>query len=126
MTTGERIRAVRKELGLTGTEFGKAIGLASSTISCMEIGRREITERTIYLIRDKFGVREEWLRTGNGEMFTEEKEVNELDEFLRDASPETRRLMKKILALDEEEQAFVENIMDGLIRAYQKGSNNKG
>lgn len=31
-----------------------------------------------------------------------------------------------MLALDEEEQAFVENVMDGLIRAYQKGSNNKG
>lgn len=66
---GERIRAVRKQIGLNQTEFGKKIGLQQSSLGQIEIGVRTATDRTIFLISEKYNVNENWLRTGEGNMF---------------------------------------------------------
>lgn len=64
-----RILEVRKKLNLTQNEFAKEIGLKQSSYSDIENGNSPITERTIIAICSKFNVNEEWLRTGNGEIF---------------------------------------------------------
>lgn len=72
-----RIKELRKVLNLTQNEFGTAIGLRSS-ISEIENNKAPITERTIIAICNIFNVNENWLRTGNGEMFiNEDKNFNE-------------------------------------------------
>lgn len=83
-----RIKELRKTLNLTQTEFGQLIGLKSS-MSEIESGKAPITERTIISICAKFNVNENWLRTGNGEMFIEEdKKFNEFFEiFLQLSKP---------------------------------------
>ena len=67
----ERIIELRKFLNLSQTDFGKQIGISKSSISDIEIGRISISERTIISICSKFNVNEEWLKTGNGNMFLE-------------------------------------------------------
>ena len=67
----ERIIELRKSLNLSQTDFGKQIGISKSSISDIEIGRISISERTIISICSKFNVNEEWLKTGNGNMFLE-------------------------------------------------------
>lgn len=71
MTIGERIRLIRKETGLNQTDFGEKVGLRQSSLGQIESGVRNATDRTIILICEKYGVREEWLRNGTGEMFLE-------------------------------------------------------
>lgn len=72
-----RIKELRNNLNLSQREFGNAIGLRSS-ISEIENGKAPITERTIIAICSKFNVNENWLKTGNGEMFiVEDKKFNE-------------------------------------------------
>lgn len=68
-TMNERIKELRKFLGLSGEKFGERIRVAKSTISNIEKGNRNVTEQQIKLICTEFGVSEEWLRTGTGEMF---------------------------------------------------------
>lgn len=64
MTIGERIKTLRKELGLTQTEFGAKIGLKQTAVGMYELGQRGISEQSIQLIAQVFHVRAEWLRTG--------------------------------------------------------------
>lgn len=67
----ERIIELRNFLNLSQTDFGKQIGISKSSVSDIEIGRISISERTIISICSKFNVNEEWLKSGNGNMFLE-------------------------------------------------------
>ena len=65
----DRIRKLRKYLGLTQKDFGNRIGVKGNTIATYESGRNEPIDSVISLICREFNVNEKWLRTGEGEMF---------------------------------------------------------
>lgn len=67
----ERIKELRKALGLTQKEFGDRIGVKRNTITTYEMGRNEPIPSVISLICKEFNVNEDWLRFGTGEMFLE-------------------------------------------------------
>ena len=69
----QRIRALRKALHMTQTEFGKAIGLSQGYLTSIESGKRNVTDRTAIAICRCFLVNREWLRDGVGEMFATER-----------------------------------------------------
>jgi transcriptional regulator with XRE-family HTH domain len=59
---------------MTQTEFGEALGVKRDVINNIENNRLKNPEKQepIYrLMCEKFNVSEEWLRTGEGEMFAE-------------------------------------------------------
>ncbi len=80
----ERIKIIRKELGLTQEEFAKRIGLVRSSVAKYEIGRREPTNAIILSICKEFNIREEWLRTGQGEMFKENPLKDEVGYYIEE------------------------------------------
>lgn len=65
----ERIKEVRKSLGLTQQEFADRIGVKRNTVATYEGGRNIPIDSVVSLICKEFNVNEEWLRTGEGEMF---------------------------------------------------------
>ena len=65
----ERIKELRKLLGLTQQEFADRIGVKRGAIANYEIGRNEPTVSVCSLICREFSVSEDWLRYGTGEMF---------------------------------------------------------
>lgn len=67
-----RIEKARKTLSLTRAAFGEKMGVSGDVINNLERGRVEAKEHMILLICDRFGVNEEWLRTGKGTMFQAE------------------------------------------------------
>jgi len=67
----ERIKELRKSLKLNQTDFGDRIGVKQATIAGYENGSRQPIDAVITAICREFGVNEEWLRTGSGEMFRE-------------------------------------------------------
>lgn len=64
-----RIRLIRKTLSLNQGEFARRIGLTQTTLSMIEAGKTGLTEKNIRLICVTFNIDEDWLRTGEGEMF---------------------------------------------------------
>lgn len=64
-----RIKKLRRELDLTQEKFGSRIGVKGNTVAQWESGRNEPPASAITFIEKEFGVNEEWLRTGAGEMF---------------------------------------------------------
>ena len=63
-----RIKELRKSLGLNQTEFGAKLGISTSAISGYELGTIVPSNSIIKSICREFGVSETWLRTGAGEM----------------------------------------------------------
>ncbi len=72
MTIGDRIKMVRKELSITQDDFAARIGVSKSSISLLESGTNNPSERTVLLICQQFRVSEPWLKEGTGDMFIKE------------------------------------------------------
>lgn len=69
---GERIKRIRRLFDLTQQEFGNRIGVKRNTIATYESGRNNPVDSVVSLICREFDICEEWLRTGEGEMFKPE------------------------------------------------------
>jgi len=65
----ERLKKLRKILDLTQQEFAKRIGSKRNTVAKYETAANTPSAAVVSLICREFDVREEWLRTGEGEMF---------------------------------------------------------
>ena len=65
----ERIKELRKTLGLTQQDFAAKLGIKGGAISNYEIGRNIPIDAVISLICREFNVNETWLREGSGDMF---------------------------------------------------------
>lgn len=65
----ERIKEIRNILQLNQSDFANKIGIGQAGLSAIEKGIRNVTDRNIQLICSAFNVNENWLRTGEGEMF---------------------------------------------------------
>lgn len=81
MRSNDRLKIVRKKLGLTQQEFADKLGIKRGAIANYEIGRNTPIDAVISLICREFGVNEVWLRTGEGgeeNMFTK---VDEDDRY---------------------------------------------
>ena len=97
----DRIKKIRKALDLTQQEFADRIGVKRGGIANYEIGRNEPTDSVISLICREFNVNEDWLRTGEGEMFIK---------LTRDE--EMAKLTKQLL--NEEEDSFKNRLISVL------------
>lgn len=117
MTIGERIKILRKEKCLSMEDFGAIIGMGKSAVSRIENGVNGTTDQTIRSICREFGVNEQWLRTGEGEMF-EQTRASVLDRLSTeyDLSREQRSVIEAFLDLDPQERdvilKYVHNVFD--------------
>jgi transcriptional regulator with XRE-family HTH domain len=78
----ERIKAVRKALGISQRDFCGGIYLSHSFYAKIETGTRNPNERVYELISNKYKVNKNWLITGRGEMFNEPPPDVELDQLI--------------------------------------------
>lgn len=95
----ERIKELRKALGLTQQEFSDKIGVKRNTIAQYESGRNSPIDAVISLICREFNVNETWLRTGEGEMFKPKSRNEELFEFVTNAIGEPTGIQAKMLSI---------------------------
>lgn len=95
----ERIKQIRRELGLTQTEFAERIGLKQNSIALIESGKRNISDQAVLSICREYGVNEKWLRTGDG------------DKMTPDANDELEALAKKY-DLSEADQVLIEKYVN--------------
>lgn len=117
----DRIKLIRKSIGLTQDEFGKRLGLTRGAITNIELNKTEPKPLLIDLICRIFNVNENWLRTGEGEMFMpltrSEKIAKFAGRILRDESPTFQRQLVELLAeLDTEEWEMLERFAQKLAK----------
>lgn len=111
----ERIKQLRKELGLTLEKFGERIGLRKSSLSQIENGVHGVTEQLIKSICREFNVNENWLRTGEGEMFVQKTLDDEIASFIQTIQLEKddsfkKKFIKILSSLDEADWTKLETM----------------
>lgn len=126
MTLGERVKLLRTQKGLTQIEFGKQISASGATVSTTESGKTTPDNQTIAAICGAFNVSEQWLRTGEGEMFRSVSRDAELSAFFEDlqgSTPDFRHQLVSVLSrLSVDEWAMLERKAKELLAEMQKDS----
>lgn len=112
----ERIKYLRKTLDLTQQEFSDRIGVKRGAVANYEVGRNDPTDSVVALICREFGVSEQWLRTGTGEMFPPRTRAQEIADFAADLlsdEPESTRsvVISYLMRWDADDWAAVTNIL---------------
>ena len=124
MTQNERIKKVRKSLGLTLEKFGERIGLKKSAVSLIESGKNSVTDANVKAICREFGVDYIWLTTGDGEMFvdTDDDFIERIDRIMAGEDDARKNLFKFMLELSDEDIEALDRLMKKAIEFTQ---NNK-
>ena len=115
----ERIRKLRKSLDLTQVEFGRRIGMKQNTIALIE-GGRNTSDQTIFAICREFHVREEWLRTGEGEMFAPDvhDEFKALAARYPNLTHESLVFIEKLIGLSKDDQDVIMNFLREVVEGF--------
>lgn len=111
-----RIIELRKALSLTQKAFGEKIGLTQNYVWMIEKGERSPADRVVSDICRVFGVSEDWLRTGEGEMFRKASRAEEIERMFTAAlrnelTPEVESLLVTLGEMTDEELAAVADWM---------------
>lgn len=103
MTQGERIREIRKALGLTLEKFGEKLGVKKNSISQLENGINTLTDQMARSICREYNVSYDYLIDGEGEMFDDLPQTI-LDELCRqyDLDDFDRALVEMYIGLPED------------------------
>lgn len=123
LNIGERIEILRKDLSMSRRVFGERLGVSESVIVNIEYDRlkRPDQKESLYkLICKEFNVNEEWLRTGNGEMFVPLTRNQLITDFTSNLIKEDetfkKRLVEALAKLDESEWDVLEKLAESLIK----------
>ena len=100
MTEGERVNWLRKEIGLTLEKFGEKLGVQKSAISKIEHDQCSISDQMAKSICREYGVREEWLRSGEGDPFGSQTMNQSILSFANEVmTDEDESFRKRVLAV---------------------------
>ena len=120
----ERIKEVIKAKGMKKIAFAERLNVSQAFVSQLCSGASQPSDRTISDICREFNVSEEWLRTGEGEMFVQRSRDEELSAFFGDllsGEPDfKRRLIAVLSRLDESEWELLEKMADKLMGELKK------
>lgn len=111
----DRIKELRKKLGLNQTDFGEKIGIKQTTVAGYENGSRQPIDAVINSICREFNVNEEWIRNGKGNMFQKLNRQQEIAKFTADLFRTEEesfksRFIMALSELDEDEWKLLEGI----------------
>lgn len=111
-----RIKQIRKSLNIDQQTFGNLIGLAPTTISSIETGYRQLSDRNINIICDTFNVNPNWLRTGEGKMFLS-TDASLLDSLQKkyNLSLTERELVERYISLSPSDREKFTSILLSLV-----------
>lgn len=121
MDINERFKLIRKNAKLSQKEFGERIGLGQAGVSWLEQSGNNITDLKIRQVCSLFGINENWLRTGEGEMKSESDE----DMLSRIAgemnlTPLQTEAFKILMGLPEEDREVVAKAFFAILKSITK------
>lgn len=97
---GSRIRRIRLHSRLTPTKFASTLNIQIETLSEIENGIKEPTDRLLSLLVNLFAIKEDWLMTGKDKMLEDESKCEEsknVTQFLRMYHKLSKEGKKRIL-----------------------------
>ena len=126
----DRLKELRKALNLTQQKFADKLGVKQNTIAQYEMGRNDPSDAVIISICREFGVSENWLRNGEGEMFIPMTLDEEIASFIggiqADIEPTfQKRFISALAKLSPDDWKVIERITKNLIDEREKDEEEK-
>ncbi|WP_196606521.1 helix-turn-helix domain-containing protein [Pectinatus frisingensis] len=120
MSLNKRVKEVRNHLKYSQKEFASKLGLTQAGVSWMEQAGKNISDQNIRLMCSLFNINEDWLRNGNGEMFSENDD-SIFNTFAQkyNLSPAEQEAARYCLQLTSEQRQEVLNHIVGLADAIK-------
>lgn len=118
---GDNIKKLRETLGLTQKVFAERIGITQSTLSTGESGRSKFSRQALLSISREFGVRLDWLETGNGEMF-EQRDSSIIAQLAAKGilTPKGRELIEIFLRMPPHAQDLIYDAVTAAAKLYPR------
>lgn len=120
----DRIREIRKALHLTQAEFAHALGTTRTAYAKYENGLVEPSDTIVRLICSTYHIREDWLRTGEGEMHQKSKQ-DRLKEIIQefDLSDTQAKALRILMSLPPEQRDAIAEAFFSFCKAYSQYGN---
>ena len=113
MTINQRIKQLRETMKLSQVKFAKPVAISPGHIASIELGNRNVPDRIIKIISFVYGASEEWIKSGEGKMFTTRpsgEKHNTILKLFDELTPENQDSailqVKALLALQKQESSF--------------------
>lgn len=120
----ERIKMIRNHFKLSQSEFGERIGLSRGAVVNLEMNRlKNPGDQTLRynLICREFGINEEWLRTGKGQMLSAKTEEEEFAIWAArhlkiDSDSFKRRFVRAMMNLSDDDWKVLEKYINDMTK----------
>ena len=73
--TGDRLKLLRKTIGLTQEQLAQRLGIGKAALSMIETGKAALSSRNKNILVQELNVNPDWLDGGEGEMFNAEPDL---------------------------------------------------
>jgi len=117
---GDRLKVLRKKLGLTQQEFADRLGIKRNAVTNYEVGRNDPADMVVSLICREFRVSEKWLRTGEGDMFIQKHREEQIAEYFHDLQGLNDELKKRLVAalaaIQTKDWEIIRQIVEKIVR----------
>lgn len=121
----ERIKELRKALGLTQQEFANKIGIKRNSLANYETGRNIPLDAILLSICREFNVSEDWLRNGIGDMFKLETYTsNNTNQIISGSINERIKELRKTLRKTQSEFSAEIGLSRNFIVQVETGTKN--
>lgn len=104
MTINKRIKELRQKLGQSQATFAKNLCLSNGYFAAIEVESRKANERVVKLISRTYGINEDWLWTGEGDMHQDPSDAG------------TEQIMKRFRELKPEYQEYMLSLVEKLMQ----------
>ncbi len=113
----DRLKKLRKTLEMTQQEFADKLKVPRNTVGGYEVGKSNPSDAAVNNICHTFHVNENWLRTGEGEMFIEASRDEQIANFVGtilegEEDSFKKRFISMLAALDESDWESLQKMVE--------------
>lgn len=118
----DRIKAVRKALGLTQDEFSSRIAIKRNTLAVIETQKRATSDIVLKSICREFGVNLDYLLHGEEPMFAPKDitALDKIDQYLTGENPFVRAVFMELACLSDQEWEYMYKFMRKVVEDIEK------
>ena len=124
MTSGERVRKIREESGLTLREFGERLRVSNVAISLVENNKNNLSARLAGEISREFKVSEAWLKgdIGGDEIIYDDNPIDDASRFAQEHNLDIAEtiLMREYLKLGDNERSVFRKYLKELVESLNR------
>lgn len=73
--TNERVKLIRKQLGMTQDQLAQRLGIGKAALSMIETGKAKLSSRNRNILIQELNVNPDWIDSGKGQMFNAEPDL---------------------------------------------------